>query len=104
MEPSFDMLARLRSRRLRWAGHILRAEESNLLRRVLLAQTEQDLRSRCRAKGGLLMEVQYISMEELLSMAEDRDVWRSMVTELLPEAEYGKNQLPSKKAKGPPVA
>jgi hypothetical protein len=97
VEPSFDMLARLRSRRLRWAGHILRAEESNLLRRVLLAQTEQDLRSGCRAKGGLLMDVQYSSMEELLSLAEDRDVWRSMVTELLPEAEYSKNQLANKK-------
>jgi hypothetical protein len=39
VDPSFDILGRLRSRRLSWAGHILCSEESNLLRRVLLAQT-----------------------------------------------------------------
>jgi hypothetical protein len=41
VDPSFDMLGRLRSRCLSWAGHIPRSEESNLLlllRRVLLAQ------------------------------------------------------------------
>jgi hypothetical protein len=59
VEPSFDMLGRLRSRRLCWAGHILRSEESNLLRRVLLAQTEQELKAGRSAIGGLLMDVKF---------------------------------------------
>jgi ribonuclease HI len=34
-EPLFDLVAKLRARRLRWLGHTLRLGEENLLRRVL---------------------------------------------------------------------
>ena len=52
MEPTFDLLGRLWSRRLRWAGHILRLKEASLLRRVLLAQVEEGLQgSRGKSSG-----------------------------------------------------
>ena len=88
MKPTFDLPARLRSRRLRWAGYILRSEESNLLRRVLLAQTEQEIRSGTRVTGGLLQDVQHFnSVEELIVMAEDRESWSRAVKGLLPVKE-----------------
>jgi hypothetical protein len=34
-EPLFDLVAKLRARRLRWLGHTLRLREESLLRRVL---------------------------------------------------------------------
>jgi hypothetical protein len=101
VEPSFDVLSRLRSRRLRWAGQILRAEESNLLRRVLLAQTEQELQRGKVAAGGLLMDVEFSSMDDLLKLAADKRGWGRAVQALLPESarrgekkEKGKGSLP----------
>jgi hypothetical protein len=37
-DPSFDLCAALRSRRLRWLGHILRMDESRLLRQVVTSR------------------------------------------------------------------
>ena len=81
VEPSFDLVARLRSRRLRWAGHILRLEESSLLRKVLLAQAQVE----GSGSGGLLDDAPaFGSTEDLLELAQDRDGWREMVQALLP--------------------
>jgi hypothetical protein len=86
--PSFDLVSRLRSRRLRWAGHILRSEESSLLRRMLLATAEQDLVSGAPKSGGLLMDApSFASTEQLLELAEDREAWRHAVHVLLPESD-----------------
>jgi len=93
VEPSFDLLSRLRSRRLRWAGHILRSDELNLLRRVLLAQTEQELKEgNSAASGGLLMDAKFSSVEDLLLQAQDKKGWRVAVRELLPESEKDKEK------------
>ena len=86
VDPTFDILERLRARRLRWAGHILRSEESNLLRRVLLAEAQQELEAGHATAGGLLMDAPtFRSVEELLGFAEDREGWRFLVSGLLPE-------------------
>ena len=85
VEPSFDLIARLRARRLRWAGHILRLEEDSLLRRVLMAQAEQEL-AEGRSEGALLMDAPvFSSLEELVEAAADRTAWRKAVTALLPK-------------------
>jgi hypothetical protein len=96
VEPSFDMLGRLRSRRLRWAGHILRSEESNLLRRVLLAQTEQELKAGRSAIGGLLMDVNFETVEGLLEQAQDRKGWGKAVRGLLPKKKGKQDKVPEK--------
>ena len=36
VEPSVDLGALVRARRLRWLGHVLRAEESYLLNKVVV--------------------------------------------------------------------
>jgi hypothetical protein len=87
VDPTFDLLSRLRSRRLRWAGHILRMEESNLMRKVLLASVELGLESG-QERGGILMDASaFDSVEQLLLLAEDRDGWREVVVALLPKAD-----------------
>ena len=37
VDPTFDIVSKVRARRLRWLGHILRAHEGYLVRRVVLA-------------------------------------------------------------------
>jgi hypothetical protein len=86
VDPTFDLLSRLRSRRLRWAGHILRQEESSLMRRVLLASVELGLEG--PEAGGILMDAPgFASEEQLLLMAGDREEWRAAVRALLPESD-----------------
>ena len=36
VDPSFNLVANVRAKRLRWLGHVLREGESHLVRRVLL--------------------------------------------------------------------
>jgi hypothetical protein len=88
VDPTFDLVSRLRSRRLRWAGHILRLEESNLMRRVLLAQVQHDLDRGARESGGLLMDaLDFDSAEQLVLQASDREEWRMAVHALLPASD-----------------
>ena len=88
VSPTFDLISRLRSRRLRWAGHILRMEDSSLLKRVLLEQVKKELEQSQREDGGLLMDAaEFKSVEELVDLAQDRKSWRSRVLDLLPESD-----------------
>jgi hypothetical protein len=41
--PDFDLVAKLKARRLRWLGHVLRMPETSLLRRVVLRHGNIDL-------------------------------------------------------------
>lgn len=88
VEPTFDLVSRLRSRRLRWAGHILRMKEANLMRRVVLAQVAESLESGVEERGGILMDaLRFDSVEQLLQHAEDREEWGLTVKALLPESD-----------------
>ena len=46
VEPSVDLVALVRARRLRWLGHVLRAEESYLLNKVVVGYVKD------KAEGG----------------------------------------------------
>ena len=86
MDPTFDIVSRLRSRRLRLAGHILRLEATSLLRRVVLAEVQRDLERDSQESGGLLMDaLPFDSVEELAEQAADRKAWRKVVRALLPD-------------------
>jgi uncharacterized C2H2 Zn-finger protein len=99
VEPSFDLVSRLRSRRLRWAGHILRLEEASLKRRVLLATVQRDLEQGNSEEGGLLADAPvYSTVAELLELAADRVGWQKAVRELLPSSDPTVTKKGKKKA------
>ena len=73
----------IRASRLRWVGHVLRAEETYLVRKVLVGYVQEKT-----AKGGqlpvgsLLMDCPaYETAYQLIALAQDREEWdfRSML-------------------------
>tara|TARA_R110001592_G_scaffold135322_1_gene351549 strand:- start:32 stop:652 length:621 start_codon:yes stop_codon:yes gene_type:complete len=101
VNTTFDLVARLRSRRLRWAGHILRLEEKSLLRRVLLAQVEAQLLAGAKPEGSLLADAQHFSsVEELLTQAQDRLSWSKVEQALLPAEQKQKHKPKTKPNRG----
>ena len=57
--PSFDLVAKLklRARRLRWAGQVLRQDtEQSLVKQVLLALANHDMEQQNNSRGSLLID------------------------------------------------
>ena len=55
VEPSVDLVALVRSRRLRWMGHVLRAEESHLLKKLVVGYVKYKAEGSYPA-GSILMD------------------------------------------------
>ena len=70
-DPTYDLVARIRLRRLDWAGELLRAEEQFLARRVLVAEIRSG-----KWEGGLLMDAPVRSLKKLVEIASDKKNWR----------------------------
>jgi len=101
--PSFDLVARVRARRLRWAGHLLRASEEYLPRRVAVAQLESDLQWGALSGTASIFQdaPDGFELDELVELAEDRVCWRAMVKAIEPEdALWEQRQLRSRKKAG----
>ena len=63
--PDFDLVAKLKARRLRWLGHVLRMPETSLLRRVVLRHGTTDL-----PDGTIFDDApEHASLEELVELA-----------------------------------
>ena len=74
---SFNILLWIRSRRLKWLGHILRMEDSRLVKQEVKQIHEY------RRQGDLLMDTEVeLSWEALLMQASDRDKWRKTVRQM----------------------
>jgi hypothetical protein len=85
---------------LRWAGHILRLEESSLIRKVLIAVAAREIESGCKDGGGLLAAAPaFGSVEQLLEVAGDRDEWREGVIGLLPATDPSVQQWERRQSK-----
>lgn len=86
VQPTFDLVGRLRARRLKWLGQLLRHENEELLvRRVVLVQCGQALRLGHRA-GSILMDAPaYESVGELVAAAGDTKEWAKLVKALMPD-------------------
>jgi len=68
-EPEFDLVGKLRARRMRWLGHTLRLAESSLLRQVMM-------RGETPQPGSVLADEAvpaHSSMEELAELAGNHD-------------------------------
>ena len=83
VDPSVDLVALLRARRIRWLRHVLRAEESYLLKKVVVGYVKG------KAEGGypdgsiLMDSPHHRTDEELLALAQDREAWKLQVKKIV---------------------
>ena len=79
-DPPFDLNLRIRQRRLRFLGHVLRMEPDRLVRQTLLALTQGGTRF---PEGSLFMDIADKTIEEdILCLAKDKFIWNVMVGDL----------------------
>ena len=78
-DPPFDLAIRIRRRRLRFLGHILRMEPDRLVHRTILALTKGGTDY---PKGSLFMDVKNCTFEELVCIAKDKWNWNALVGSL----------------------
>ena len=85
VDPTFKLVGKIRVRRLRWLGHVLRSSERSFMRKLVVAQSEEVLRSGGKyPEGSIMMDAPaHSSVEELIMMAEDRDDWRIIVYSIM---------------------
>ena len=66
VHPTWDLIKTLRTRRLRWLGHILRLDEDRLLRKVVIAMEKP------YPKGSIMMDAPpHDTMDDLIYLAGD---------------------------------
>ena len=71
-----DLVALVRAKRLRWLGHVLRAEESYLLKKVVVGYIKD------KAEGGypagfiLVDSPHHRPAGEFLALSQYREAWR----------------------------
>ena len=71
---SFNLIHKIRQRRLRWVGHILRQGPGHIIYTALAAQATSN------SEGNLLMDAPpHVHLDDLVPLAMDRAAWGSMV-------------------------
>ena len=84
MYSSPNIIRGLKSRRLRWAGHVARMEQSRNAYRVLVAKPESKRplgRPRRRCEDNIKMDLRELGCDarDWIALAEARDQWRAYV-------------------------
>ncbi|KAJ4442298.1 hypothetical protein ANN_12166 [Periplaneta americana] len=79
-----DMIRDIKSRRLRWAGHVARMGESRTAYRVLVGRPEGKRplgRPRRRWEDNIKMDLRVVGYDDRhwINLAQDRDRWRAYV-------------------------
>ncbi|KAJ4431048.1 hypothetical protein ANN_19641 [Periplaneta americana] len=82
--PSPDIIRNIKSRRLRWAGHVARMGESRNAYRVLVGRPEGKRplgRPRRRWEDNIKMDLREVGYDgrDWIHLAQDRDQWRAYV-------------------------
>jgi len=74
----------IKSRRMRWAGHVARMGEERGVYRVLVGKPERRPlgRPRCRWMNNIRMDLQEMGCGyvDWIGLAQDRDRWRTLVS------------------------
>jgi hypothetical protein len=84
-----DVIRQIKSRRMRWAGHVARMGEGRNLYRVLVGKPEGKRplgRPRRRCEDGIKMDLREIDWGggmEWIHLAQDRDRWRAVVSAVM---------------------
>jgi hypothetical protein len=85
---STDIIRQIKSRRMRWAGHVARMGEGRNISRVLVVKPEGKRpleRRRCRWEDGIKMDLREIGWwgVQWIHLAQDRDRWRTVVNAVM---------------------
>ncbi|KAJ4441605.1 hypothetical protein ANN_11461 [Periplaneta americana] len=74
-----DIIRNIKSRRLRWAGHVARMGESRNAYRVLVGRSEG---KRCRWEDNIKMNLREVGYDDRdwIDLAQDRELWRAYVS------------------------
>jgi hypothetical protein len=83
-----DYLAQVKSRRMRWAGHVARMGEERKLYKVLVGKPEGKRplgRPRRRWEDGIRTDLREIGLGgvDWIVLAQDRDRWRAVVSAVM---------------------
>jgi hypothetical protein len=86
--PSPDIIRQIKSRRMRWAGHVARMGEGTNVYRVLARKPEGKgalERSKCRWEDRIKLDLRETGWEgvEWSHLAQDRDRWRAVVNAVM---------------------
>jgi len=78
----------VKSRKMRWAGHVARMGEGRGVYRVLVGKPEGEIpmgRPRSRWEDNIKMDFQEVrgSREDWMELAQDRDRWRALVSTVM---------------------
>jgi hypothetical protein len=78
----------IKSRRMRWVGHVARMGEESKVYRVLLGKPEGRRpleRPRCRWEDGIRMDLMEIGWGNIdwIQLAQDRGRWRALVNTVM---------------------
>ena len=78
----------VKSRRMRWAGHVARMGEGRRVHRLLVGKPEGKRplgRPRCRWEDNIKMDLQKVGgvCEDWMELAQDRDRWRAFVSTVM---------------------
>ena len=83
-----NIVRAIKSRRMRWAGHVARRGESRGVYRVLMREPEGKRsfgRPRFRWEDNIKMDLQEEGCEgvDWIDLAQDWDIWRALVNEVM---------------------
>jgi hypothetical protein len=83
-----DIIRQVKSRRMRWAGHVARMGEDRKVYTVLVGKPEGRRplgRPRRRWENGVRMDLRKIGLEgvDWIRLAQDRDWWRAVVSAVI---------------------
>ena len=75
----------IKSRRLRWAGHVARMEENRSTFKILTGRKRQLGRPRCRWEDNTRMDLEEIGINagNWVDSAQNRNYWRALVNAAL---------------------
>jgi hypothetical protein len=85
---STNIITQIKSRRMRWAGHVARMGEERNVYRVLMGKPEGNRPlgiPRHRWEDGIRMDLREIGWGSIdwIQLAQDRDQWRALVNTVM---------------------
>jgi hypothetical protein len=88
MYSSQDVIRQVKSRRMRWAGHVARMGEERKVYKVLMGKPEGNRplgRPRHRWEYGITMDLGEIGLGgvDWIRLAQDRDRWRAVISAVM---------------------